>query len=64
MGDSATGESLPVASRLSLSSSSGVGSSGSTVSKDVCDEKESRMFVDALEVARDTLLEDLFGLVL
>jgi hypothetical protein len=32
----------------------------SAVSKDVCDEPESRMFVDVRDVARDTVLPDLF----
>jgi hypothetical protein len=61
MGDSATGESLLSSeSCLSSSSSSGVGSLMSAVSKDVCDEPESRMFVDVRDVARDTVLPDLF----
>jgi hypothetical protein len=62
MGDSATGESLLSSeeSCLSSSSSSGVGSLGSAVSKDVWEEPESRIFVDAREVVRDTVLPDLF----
>jgi hypothetical protein len=63
MGDSATGESLSSESCLSESSSSGVGSLGSAVSKDVCEERESRMFVDARDEVRETVLRDLLNLI-
>lgn len=40
-----------------------MGSLGSAVSKDVCDEKESRMFVDARDEVRETVLRDLLDLI-
>ena len=61
MGDSATGESLLPSSCLPSSSSSGVGSLGSTVSNDVWDEKESRLFVEVVEFARETVLAEFLG---
>jgi hypothetical protein len=64
MGDSATGESLLPSSCLSSSSSSGVESLGSAVSNDVCDAVESRMLVEAVEFARERVLDDSFGLTL
>ena len=64
MGDSTTGDNLLIESRLSSSSSSGVGSFGSTVSNEVCEDIESRTFVDPLEVALEMLLDDVLGLIL
>jgi len=64
IGDSATGESLLSSeSCLSSSSSSGVGSLVPIVSKEVCEEIESRMFDEAREVARETVLKDVLGLI-
>lgn len=63
MGDSATGESFASSeSCLSSSSSSGVGSLGSAVSNEVCEEPESRKFVDARDAVRETVLPDRFAL--
>jgi hypothetical protein len=66
IGDSATGErcgfsfALALSSEeescLSSSSSSGVGSLGDTVSKEVWLDPESRMFVDVRDVVRERLL--------
>lgn len=59
MGDSATGESLASSeSCLESESSSGVGSLGSAVSKEVCDEMESRNVgrVDAFEIVRELVV--------
>jgi hypothetical protein len=59
MGDSATGESLASSeSCLESESSSGVGSSGSAVSKDVCDANESRSVgrVDVFEIVREPIV--------
>lgn len=58
MGDSATGDSLL------WSSSSGVGSSETPLSKDVREDMDSHMFVEALDVALETVLDESIFLVL